>query len=54
MANTDAITAAAPDISHFIASIPCAGFSARPPVSKVIPLPTKANRFLALAGEYET
>ena len=35
-------TAAAPDISHFIASIPAAGFNARPPVSKVIPLPTNA------------
>ena len=33
-------TAAAPDISDFIASIPAAGLSAKPPVSKVIPLPT--------------
>jgi len=34
--------------------MPFAGFSARPPVSKVMPLPTNAYRFLALAGEYET
>ena len=48
-------TAAAPDISDFIASIPTAGFRARPPVSKVIPLPTKAYFFLALTplGVYE-
>ena len=42
IAKTAAITAAAPLMSLFIASIPFAGFSARPPVSKVIPLPTKA------------
>ena len=54
IANTDAITAAAPDISDFIASMPSAGLRARPPVSKVIPFPTKAKRFLALVGEYET
>ncbi|CAB4337197.1 unannotated protein [freshwater metagenome] len=54
IANTDAITAAAPDISDFIASIPSAGFSASPPVSKVIPFPTYANLFLAFAGVYET
>ena len=53
IANTAATTAAAPDISDFIASIPCAGFKAKPPVSKVIPLPTNAKRFLNLLGEYE-
>ena len=42
IASTAAHTAAAPLISDFIASIPCAGLSARPPVSKVIPLPTNA------------
>ena len=51
IAKTAAITAAAPDISDFIASMPLAGFNARPPVSKVMPLPTKAYRFFALAGE---
>ena len=44
-------TAAAPLISDFIASIPLAGLSARPPESKVIPLPTYANFFLAPFGE---
>ena len=44
------ITAAAPLISLFIASMPFAGFSARPPVSKVMPLPTNAYRALALFG----
>ena len=42
-------TAAAPLISDFIASMPLAGLSARPPESNVIPLPTKAYFFLALA-----
>ena len=42
IAITAALTAAAPLMSDFIASIPSAGFSAKPPVSKVIPLPTKA------------
>ena len=41
-------TAAAPLISDFIASMPRAGFSASPPVSKVIPLPTNAYFFLGL------
>ena len=54
MAKTEAITAAAPDISAFIASIPAAGFKASPPVSNVMPLPTNANLFLAFAGLYET
>ena len=40
MASTAAQTAAAPLMSDFIASMPAAGFSANPPVSKVIPLPT--------------
>ena len=44
------ITAAAPLMSLFIASIPFAGLSANPPVSKVIPLPTNAYRALALLG----
>ena len=42
IAITAALTAAAPLISDFIASIPAAGFSAKPPVSKVIPFPTNA------------
>ena len=48
-------TAAAPLISDFIASMPRAGLSASPPVSKVIPLPINAYFFLAFAplGEYE-
>ena len=50
MAKTAAMTAAAPLISLFMASIPWAGFRASPPESKVIPLPTKANRFFAFAG----
>ncbi|CAB4694278.1 unannotated protein [freshwater metagenome] len=54
IAKTDAITAAAPDISAFIASMPAAGFNAKPPLSKVIPLPTYANLFFALLGLYET
>jgi hypothetical protein len=37
-----ALTAAAHEISDFIASMPAAGFKARPPESKVIPLPTNA------------
>ena len=45
-------TAAAPLMSDFIASIPAAGLSARPPVSKVIPLPTKANVRSDFFGEY--
>ncbi|CAB4953353.1 unannotated protein [freshwater metagenome] len=36
------ITAAAPLMSLFIASMPFAGLSAKPPVSKVIPFPTNA------------
>jgi len=49
-------TAAAPDISDFIASMPRAGLRASPPVSNVIPLPTKAYFFFAFApfGVYET
>ena len=42
IAKTALHTAAAPLISDFIASIPSAGLSARPPLSKVIPFPTKA------------
>ena len=55
MAIVAAHTAAAPLISDFIASMPRAGLRAKPPVSKVIPFPTKAYFFLAFApfGEYE-
>ena len=54
IATTAALTAAAPLISDFIASIPAAGFNAKPPVSKVIPLPTNAYRFATLPlGVYE-
>ena len=50
IANIAPMTAAAPLISDFIASIPCAGLSAKPPVSKVIPLPTNARCAFARAG----
>jgi hypothetical protein len=46
MASVAAHTAAAPLISDFIASMPRAGLRANPPVSKVIPLPINAKRFL--------
>ena len=36
-------TAPAPPMSHFIASMPCAGLIEMPPVSKVTPLPTNAT-----------
>ena len=42
MASVAAHTAAAPLISDFIASMPRAGLRAKPPVSKVIPLPINA------------
>ncbi|CAB4336404.1 unannotated protein [freshwater metagenome] len=47
IATAAAEIAAAPAISDFIASMPSAGLRARPPVSKVIPLPTKAYFFFA-------
>ncbi len=50
IAKVAATTAAAPLISDFISPMPSAGFSAYPPESKVIPLPTKAIRFFGLAG----
>ena len=37
------MTAAAPDMSVFIVSMPSAGLSDRPPESKVMPLPTRAT-----------
>ena len=40
--HTVAITAAAPAMSLFISSIFSAGLMDRPPLSKVIPLPTSA------------
>ena len=43
MASIAAITDAAPVISAFIASIPGAGLILMPPVSNVIPLPTRAR-----------
>ena len=45
-------TAAAPLMSDFIASIPAAGLSAKPPVSKVIPLPTNAKVRIGFFGVY--
>ena len=39
------ITAAAPDMSCFIAPMPSAGLIEIPPLSKVIPLPTTARVF---------
>ena len=45
-------TAAAPLMSDFIASIPAAGFRAKPPVSNVIPLPTNANFRRDFLGVY--
>src|SRR3990167_535653 len=45
-----AITAAAPDMSYFMCSIPWAVFKDNPPESKVMPLPTIAMVFLALAA----
>ena len=38
-----ASTAAAPDMSHFIVSMPSEGLSDSPPESKVTPLPTRAR-----------
>ena len=42
-----AITAAAPAMSVFMSSIPCAVLSDRPPESKVMALPTSATGFPA-------
>ena len=43
MAHIAPVTAAAPPISHFISSMPLAGFIEMPPVSKVTPFPTRAK-----------
>ena len=44
-------TAAAPHMSNFISSMPGGGLSEMPPVSKVMPLPTRhRRRFAALAA----
>jgi hypothetical protein len=40
MASVASSTAAAPDMSYFMPVIARAGFSERPPESKVMPLPT--------------
>ena len=54
IASTAAQTAAAPLMSDFIASIPCAGLRANPPVSNVMPLPTYARRLtFFFVGWYE-
>ena len=45
-----ASTAAAPDMSVFIVSMPSAVLIDRPPLSNVIPLPTNATVALAPAG----
>jgi hypothetical protein len=41
---------AAPAMSNFIPTIPAGGFNDRPPVSKVIPLPTRAIWRFAPSG----
>ena len=41
------MTPAAPPMSYFISSISAAGLSEMPPVSKVMPLPTRTMGFLA-------
>ena len=45
-------TAAAPPMSVFIVSMPCAVLSDRPPESNVMPLPTKNSVFFAPGGLY--
>ncbi len=50
-ATTVPSTAAAPDMSLFMSSMPAGGLSEMPPVSNVIPLPTRATWALAPAGE---
>ena len=47
-----AITAAPPDMSVFIVSIPDAVLIERPPESKTTPLPTSASVCFAPAGSY--
>ena len=41
-------------MSLFMSPMPRAGFKEMPPVSKVIPFPTRAIFFVAFAGEYST
>ena len=49
------ITAAAPDMSHFMVSIPAPVLSDRPPESKTTPLPTSASALpRAPAGAYDS
>jgi hypothetical protein len=43
-----ASTAAPPDMSHFIVSMPSLGLSDRPPESNVTPLPTSATSGVSL------
>ena len=50
MAQVAASTAAAPAMSHFMVYMPSAGLRFSPPVSKVIPLPTRARWSLAPRG----
>ena len=45
IACTAASTVAAPAMSHFMVSMLSLGFSDSPPLSKVTPLPTRANTF---------
>ena len=52
MASMAANTAAAPDMSVFIVSMPSAVFSDRPPESNTMPLPTMAKNALAPGGSY--
>ena len=53
-ASTVLRTTAAPAMSHFMSPMPRAGLMEMPPVSKVMPLPTRAILAVALAGEYST
>ena len=50
IAQVAASTAAAPAMSHFMVYMPSAGLRFSPPVSKVIPLPTRARWALAPRG----
>ena len=50
MANVAARTAAAPAMSDFIVCMPWAGLIEMPPVSNVMPLPTRARWRVAPAG----
>ncbi len=50
-ASTTAMTVAAPVMSYFIPAMDAGGFSESPPLSKVMPLPTRARCRAAPAGE---